>query len=156
MPDIALRTTLITGFPGETEEEHEEILDFIDEMEFDRLGVFTYSREDGTPAARMEGQIDEEVKEARKAEIMELQQEISLDRGQARVGQVVEAVVEGKMADEDAYVGRTYADAPGVDGYVFIRTPCDLMSGDFVRVRVTGALEYDLIGEIYDEDEYAE
>ena len=156
MPDIALRTTLITGFPGETEEEHEEILDFINEMEFDRLGVFTYSREDGTPAARMEGQIDEEVKEARKAEIMELQQEISLDRGQARVGQVVEAVVEGKMADEDAYVGRTYADAPGVDGYVFIRTPCDLMSGDFVRVRVTGALEYDLIGEIYDEDEYAE
>ncbi|HCT91859.1 MAG TPA: 30S ribosomal protein S12 methylthiotransferase RimO [Lachnospiraceae bacterium] len=156
MPDIALRTTLITGFPGETQEDHEELLDFIDEMEFDRLGVFTYSREDGTPAAGMDGQIDEEVKEARKAEIMELQQEISLDKGQARIGQIIEAVVEGKVADEDAYVGRTYADTPGVDGYVFIHTSYNLMSGDFVRVCVTGALEYDLIGEIYEEDEYAE
>lgn len=156
MPDIALRTTLITGFPGETREDHEELLDFIDEMEFDRLGVFTYSREDGTPAAEMEGQIDEETKEARKAEIMELQQEISLDKGQDRVGRIVEAVVEGKVADEDAYVGRTYADTPGVDGYVFIHTPYGLMSGDFVRVRVTGALEYDLIGELCDEDEYTE
>lgn len=156
MPDIVLRTTLITGFPGETEEDYEEVLDFIDEMEFDRLGVFTYSREDGTPAAGMEGQVDEEVKEDRKAGIMELQQAISLDKGQARVGQVVEAVVEGKVADEDAYVGRTYADAPGVDGYVFIHTPHDLLSGDFVRVRITGALEYDLIGEICDEDEYTE
>ena len=156
IPDIALRTTLITGFPGETREDHAKLLDFVDRMAFDRLGVFTYSREDGTPAAVMEGQIDEKVKEARKAEIMELQQEISLDKCQARIGRVVEAVVEGKVADEDAYVGRTYADTPGVDGYVFIHTSADLMSGDFVRVRVTGALEYDLIGEIDDEDEYAE
>lgn len=156
IPDITIRTTLITGFPGETREDHAQLLDFVDRMAFDRLGVFTYSREDGTPAAVMEGQIDEKVKEARKAEIMELQQEISLDKGQARIGRVVEAVVEGKVADEDAYVGRTYADTPGVDGYVFIHTSADLMSGDFVRVRVTGALEYDLIGEIDDEDEYAE
>lgn len=158
MPDIVLRTTLITGFPGETEEDHHEVLDFIDEMEFDRLGVFTYSREDGTPAASMPDQIDEEIKVARKDCIMELQQEISLDKGENRVGSVMEVVIEGKVADEDAYIARSYADAPGVDGYVFIENvTADLMSGTFVKVYIKAAMEYDLIGELYDdEDESAE
>lgn len=158
MPDIVLRTTLITGFPGETQEDHHEVLDFIDEMEFDRLGVFTYSREDGTPAASMPDQIDEETKAARKDRIMELQQEISLDKGENRVGSVMEVVIEGKVADEDAYIARSYADAPGVDGYVFIENvTADLMSGTFVKVYIKAAMEYDLIGELYDdEDESAE
>lgn len=154
IPDIMLRTTLITGFPGETQEDHEELMEFVDEMEFERLGVFTYSSEEDTPAAVMESQIDEEVKEDRKAEIMELQQEISLEAGERIVGRTVTAIIEGKVADENAYVGRTYGDAPGIDGYIFINTGEVLMSGDFVRVKVTGALEYDLIGEI--EDEYTE
>ena len=154
MPDIVLRTTLITGFPGETEEDHHEVLDFIDEMEFDRLGVFTYSREDGTPAASMPDQIDEEIKVARKDCIMELQQEISLDKGENRVGSVMEVVIEGKVADEDAYIARSYADAPGVDGYVFIENvTADLMSGTFVKVYIKAAMEYDLIGELYDDED---
>ena len=154
MPDIVLRTTLITGFPGETEEDHHEVLDFIDEMEFDRLGVFTYSREDGTPAASMPDQIDEETKAARKDRIMELQQEISLDKGENRVGSVMEVVIEGKVADEDAYIARSYADAPGVDGYVFIENvTADLMSGTFVKVYIKAAMEYDLIGELYDDED---
>ena len=148
IPDIALRTTLITGFPGETQEQHEELMDFVDEMEFDRLGVFTYSPEEGTPAASMPDQIEESIKEDRRAELMELQQEISLEKGESRVGQVLTVMIEGKVADEDAYVGRSQADAPGVDGYVFVNTPETLVSGDFVRVKITGALEYDLIGEI--------
>ena len=151
MPDVILRTTLITGFPGETEEDFEEVMEFVDEMEFDRLGVFTYSAEEDTPAALMKEQIPEAVKASRQAEIMELQQDISLELGEQRVGQELLVFVEGKVADEEAYVGRTYADAPGVDGYIFINTSEQLMSGDFVRVRVTGALEYDLIGEIADE-----
>lgn len=151
IPDIVLRTTLITGFPGETQEDHEELMEFVDTMEFDRLGVFTYSPEENTPAAAMKDQIPEEIKEDRKAELMELQQEISLERGNSRIGQVLLVMVEGKVADENAYVGRTYADAPNVDGYIFVQSPEMLMSGDFVKVRVTGALEYDLIGEIYDE-----
>ena len=148
IPDICLRTTLISGFPGETEKDHEELLDFVNRMEFDRLGVFPYSAEEDTPAATMEDQIPEEVKEARRDEIMELQQEISLEKGESRVGQVLTVMIEGKVADEDAYVGRSQADAPGVDGYVFVNTPETLVSGDFVRVKITGALEYDLIGEI--------
>ena len=151
IPDIVLRTTLITGFPGEAQEDHEELMEFVDTMEFDRLGVFTYSPEENTPAAAMKDQIPEEIKEDRKAELMELQQEISLERGNSRIGQVLLVMVEGKVADENAYVGRTYADAPNVDGYIFVQSPEMLMSGDFVKVRVTGALEYDLIGEIYDE-----
>lgn len=154
IPDIILRTTLITGFPGETQEEHEELMEFIDTMEFDRLGVFTYSAEEDTPAARMPDQIEEEEKERRQAELMELQQEISIDRGNARIGRDVEVMVEGKVADENAYVARTYGDAPGVDGYMFINTDTELMSGDFALVHVTGALEYDLIGEL--KDEYTE
>lgn len=151
IPDIVLRTTLITGFPGETQEQHEELMEFVDEMEFDRLGVFTYSPEEDTPAALMEEQIPEEVKEDRQAELMELQQEISLDKGDGRIGQELVVLIEGKVADEDAYVGRTYGDAPKVDGYVFVNTAQALMSGDFARVRITGALEYDLIGELADE-----
>ena len=154
IPDIILRTTLITGFPGETQEEHEELMEFIDTMEFDRLGVFTYSAEEDTPAAKMPDQIEEEEKQRRQAELMELQQEISIDKGNARIGSEVEVMVEGKVADENAYVARTYGDAPAVDGYLFINTDTQLMSGDFAMVHVTGALEYDLIGEL--KDEYTE
>ncbi len=154
IPDIILRTTLITGFPGETQEDHEELMEFIDTMEFDRLGVFTYSAEEDTPAARMPDQIDEEVKLDRQAELMELQQEISLDKGNQRIGTEVEVMIEGKVADENAYVGRTYGDAPNVDGYIFVNTYTELLSGDFALVHVTGALEYDLIGEL--KDEYTE
>lgn len=148
IPDIALRTTLITGFPGESVDDHEILMDFVDEMEFDRLGVFTYSPEEDTPAASMEGQIDEETKLSRRDEIMELQQEISLEKSQRLVGRRLEVIIEGRVADEDVYVGRTYMDAPGVDGYIFINSDEELMSGDFAYVRVTKALEYDLIGEL--------
>ena len=151
IPDIILRTTLITGFPGETLEEHRELMEFIDTMEFDRLGVFTYSPEEDTPAALMPDQIEEEEKLRRQEELMELQQEISLDKGNARIGTEVEVMIEGKVADENAYVGRTYGDAPNVDGYIFINTATELMSGDFALAHVTGALEYDLIGELKDE-----
>ena len=151
IPDIVLRTTLITGFPGETEEDHEELKEFVDEMEFDRLGVFTYSPEENTPAAEMADQVPEEVKEERRDELMELQQEISYDRGQDRIGQELLVMIEGKVVDESAYIGRTYGDAPKVDGYIFVQTGELLMTGDFAKVRVTGALEYDLIGVLSDE-----
>ena len=151
IPDIVLRTTLISGFPGETQEDHEELMGFVDEMEFDRLGVFTYSPEEDTPAATMPDQVAEEVKEARRDEIMELQQEISYDKGTDRIGQELLVMIEGKVADESAYIGRTYGDAPKVDGYIFVQTGELLMTGDFAKVRVTGALEYDLIGELADE-----
>lgn len=151
IPDIVLRTTLITGFPGETEKDHEELKEFVDEMEFDRLGVFTYSPEENTPAAEMSDQVPEEVKEERRDELMELQQEISYDRGQDRIGQELLVMIEGKVADESAYIGRTYGDAPKVDGYIFVQTGELLMTGDFAKVRVTGALEYDLIGVLSDE-----
>lgn len=151
IPDIVLRTTLITGFPGETEEDHEELKEFVDEMEFDRLGVFTYSPEENTPAAEMADQVPEEVKEERRDELMELQQEISYDRGQDRIGQELLVMIEGKVADESAYIGRTYGDAPKVDGYISVQTGELLMTGDFAKVRVTGALEYDLIGVLSDE-----
>ncbi len=151
IPDICLRTTLISGFPGETQEDHEELLAFVDAMEFDRLGVFTYSPEEDTPAAVMENQIEEDVKEERRDEIMELQQEIAFETAENMTGKVVMAMVEGKIADDDAYVARTYKDAPNVDGYLFINTQESLMTGDFVKVRITGSNEYDLIGEIYHE-----
>ena len=146
IPDICLRTTLITGFPGETREQHEELMEFVDEMEFDRLGVFTYSPEEGTPAAEMPDQIDQEVKEERQAELMELQQEVAFDKAGEMKGREVLVMIEGKVADENAYVGRTYRDAPNVDGLIFINTEEELVSGDFVKVEVTGALDYDLIG----------
>lgn len=147
IPDIALRTTLITGFPGETEEDIDDLLDFVDTMEFDRLGVFTYSPEEGTPAASMTDQIPENIKEERRNRIMELQQEVSLDKSADMVGRVIPVMVEGKITDDDAYVGRSYKDAPNVDGYVFINTNAQLMSGQIVNVSITGSMEYDLIGE---------
>lgn len=151
IPDICLRTTLIAGFPGETQKQHEEMLEFVNSVEFDRLGVFAYSPEEGTAAARMTNQIDDELKEDWRDELMELQQEVSWDKAESSVGTVMPVMVEGKVSDENAYIARSYKDAPDVDGYVFIRTDEQLMSGDFVKVKITGALEYDLIGEIYDE-----
>lgn len=151
IPDIALRTTLISGFPGETKEDHQALLEFVDDMEFERLGVFAYSQEEDTPAAGYDGQVPDEIKEQRRDEIMELQQEIAFEKSEAMVGRVLEVMIEGKVADENAYVGRTYMDAPGVDGLIFVNTEEELMSGDFVRVKVTGAMEYDLIGEMYNE-----
>jgi ribosomal protein S12 methylthiotransferase len=151
IPDIALRTTLITGFPGETEEDHEELMAFVDDMEFERLGVFTYSAEEDTPAATYPDQIPEELKEQRRDEVMELQQEIAFEKSENMVGRILDVMIEGKVADESAYVGRTYMDAPNVDGYIFVNSGELFMSGDFVRVKVTGASEYDLIGEVYDE-----
>ena len=148
IPDIALRTTLITGFPGETEEDHQELMAFVGEMEFERLGVFPYSAEEDTPAADFEDQIPDEVKEARRDEVMELQQEIAFEKSESMVGRVLDVMIEGKVADEPAYVARTYMDAPGVDGYLFVNSGELFMSGDFVRVKVTGASEYDLIGQV--------
>lgn len=148
IPDIVLRTTLITGFPGETREQHEEMMEFIDELEFDRLGVFAYSQEEDTPAAAMQDQVDEEIKLDRRDELMELQQEIAFEKAENRVGSVVTVMVEGYVSDENAYVARTEGDAPNVDGFVFIQTDEVLNSGDFARVRITGAAEYDLIGEL--------
>ncbi len=149
IPDICLRTTLITGFPGETQEDFEELLDFVDEMEFDRLGVFPYSQEEDTPAAEMEDQIPEEIKVERQSQVMELQQEIAFEKAEDMVGRVLTVMVEGKITDEDAYVTRTYRDAPNVDGYLFLNTTATLMTGDFVKVLVTDSNEYDLIGEIW-------
>lgn len=151
IPDICLRTTLITGFPGETEDDHEELLQFVDELEFDRLGVFTYSQEEDTPAATMPDQIEEEVKLERQAEIMELQQAIAFEKAEEMVGKVLTVMIEGKIAEEDAYVARTYRDAPNVDGYLFVNTSANLMTGDLVKVLVTDSNEYDLIGELYHE-----
>lgn len=148
IPDICLRTTLITGFPGETQEDHEELLAFVDEMEFDRLGVFTYSPEEDTPAAMFADQIEEEIKTDRQADIMELQQEIAFEKAEGMIGRTVLAMIEGKVPDEHAYVARTYKDAPNVDGFLFIQTSEELMTGDFVRAKITGSYEYDLIGEI--------
>lgn len=148
IPDIALRTTLITGFPGETEDDFEQVKEFVKKMEFDRLGVFTYSREEDTPAAEMDGQIDEEVKEARRDEIMQIQQDIAFDKSNSRVGEIYEVMIEGRLPDEGVYIARTYMDAPDVDGYVFIQLDYNLDSGDFVKVEVTRSDEYDLIAEI--------
>lgn len=151
IPDICIRTTFITGFPTETEEDHEDTMTFIDEMEFDRLGVFTYSPEEDTPAAVMDGQIPDEVKEKRREEIMELQQEIAFEAAENMQGRILKVMIEGKLADEDVYVARTYKDAPGVDGYLFVNTDWTFISGDYVTVRVTDAGGYDLIGEVVEE-----
>ena len=151
IPDICLRTTLISGFPGESEKDHEETLALVDEMEFDRLGVFAYSEEEDTPAALMPNQIPEEIKQRRRGELMELQQEIAFEAAEKMIGRKLKAMIEGKVAEEEVYVARTYKDAPGVDGYLFINTKWQLMSGDFVEVLITGSNEYDLIGEIENE-----
>lgn len=154
IPDICLRTTLITGFPGETGKDHEELVEFVDKMAFDRLGVFPYSQEEDTPAAEMPEQVGEELKQERLDELMALQQEIAFAAAADMEGRVVNAMVEGKVADEDVYVTRTYKDAPDVDGFLFVHADRELMTGDFVRVRITGSNEYDLMGEL--EDEFAE
>lgn len=156
IPDIALRTTLIAGFPGETAEAHEEMMQFVNDMEFDRLGCFAYSAEDDTPAATFADQVPQELKEVWRDDIMELQSEVCADLAEDMIGSELYVMVEGKVADEPAYIGRTYKDAPGVDGYIFIQTGEALMSGDFVKVKVTGAIDYDLIGEIADADEFTE
>ena len=148
IPDICLRTTLITGFPGESQEDFEELYRFVNEMEFDRLGIFAYSREEDTPAANMECQIEEEVKIARRDELMELQQAIAFEKAEEKVGSIINVMVEGRAVEEDVYVARTYMDAPNVDGYLFLRTSAQLLSGDFAKVLVTDSNEYDLIGEI--------
>lgn len=148
IPDITLRTTLICGFPGETEEMHEELMQFINDMEFDRLGAFAYSPEEGTPAAEFADQVDEDVKLDWQADVMELQEEVIFDKNETLIGMETFAFIEGKVADENAYIGRTYRDAPNVDGYIFINTEEELMTGDIVKVKVVGAYEYDLIGEI--------
>ena len=150
-PDIAIRTSLIAGFPGETQEDHEALMAFLDEQELDRVGVFTYSREDGTPAATFENQIDEETAEQWRNEIMELQQEISLDKNETFVGKIMHVIIEGYSSDDDVYVGRTYRDAPGVDGLVFVNCDYELMSGQIVDVRINEVGPYDMIGGIVDE-----
>jgi ribosomal protein S12 methylthiotransferase len=163
IPDIAIRTTLISGFPGETEEEHQELKEFVQNMKFDRLGVFTYSKEDDTPAAKMQHQIHKHIKKNRQAEIMEIQQHIAFEHGKDMVGKKLKVMIEGKLPPEDAadkfngdnsqdyanvYIGRTYMDAPNVDGYIFVQSQAELMSGEFVEVSVIDAKEYDLVGEI--------
>jgi ribosomal protein S12 methylthiotransferase len=149
LPGIALRTTLITGFPTETEEEHEELMKFVEDMKFERLGVFTYSREDNTPAAKMKPQILAKVKKQRQKELMKLQQSIVFSKTEELSGKTFEVLVEGKIADEEnVYIGRTYMDAPQVDGFFFLSSGEELISGDIVRAKVTGAKGYDLIGEM--------
>ena len=148
IPDITLRTTLICGFPGETAEAHEELMQFVNDMEFDRLGAFTYSPEEGTKAFDMPDQVDEETKAEWQADVMELQEEVIFDKNETLKGMETYAFIEGRVADENAYIGRTYRDAPNVDGYIFINTDEELMTGDIVKVKVVGAYEYDLIGEI--------
>ena len=148
MPDIAIRTTLISGFPGETQELHDGLVDFVDECEFDRLGVFTYSPEEGTPAAEYEDQVDGELAAKWRDEIMELQQEISYEKNQQMIGSTQKVLIEGYLVDDDVYVGRTYRDAPGVDGIVFVSAPYELISGSFVDVKITEANAYDLTGVI--------
>lgn len=150
IPDIVLRTTLITGFPGETEEDFEQLKEFVEKMQFDRLGVFTYSREEDTPAAEMDKQIEEEIKASRRDEIMQIQQDIAFDKSNSRVGEIYEVMIEGKLPEEGVYIARTYMDAPDVDGYVFIQSDYNFDSGDFVKVEITRSDEYDLIGEIID------
>ncbi|MCI9401030.1 MAG: 30S ribosomal protein S12 methylthiotransferase RimO [Lachnospiraceae bacterium] len=154
IPDICIRTTLITGFPSETEADHEEVMQFVNDMEFDRLGVFTYSEEEDTPAALFPEQIAEEIKQNRQAEIMELQQEIAFEKAQDMVGRTITVIIEGMIPDDQIYVARSYKDAPNVDGFVFVQSSKELLTGDFVQVQITGSCEYDLIGEV--EDEFTE
>ena len=151
IPDICLRTTLISGFPGETEEDFEIVKEFVKKMRFDRLGVFAYSKEEGTPAAEMPDQIPEEVKESRRDELMLIQQEIAFGKAEERIGEEYDVLVEGRIPEDDIYVGRTYLDAPEVDGFVFFESDRELVSGELIRVRIIDCNEYDLIGELCDE-----
>jgi ribosomal protein S12 methylthiotransferase len=150
IPDVALRTSLISGFPGETEEDHKELLEFVEKTRFERLGDFTYSREDGTPAAKFKDQIPERVKNRRRKDVMALQQRISADKGKEKIGKIMDVIVEGKLPEDNIWIGRSYMDAPGVDGYVFLNSAGNYMSGDIIKVRITGSKEYDLMGEAMD------
>ncbi len=146
MPDIALRTTLISGFPGETQEDHRILMDFVEQSRFEKLGVFPYSREDGTPAAQFPDQIDQETKEARRDEIMTLQQRISAEHLRSVTGKTLDVMIEGRLPEEGCYVGRSYMDAPDIDGYVFIETDKHHESGVIIKAQITGSSEYDLVG----------
>jgi ribosomal protein S12 methylthiotransferase len=148
IPQIAIRTTLIVGFPGETEEDFNILCDFVNEIQFDRLGVFTYSQEEDTPAAEFDDQVDEDIKQKRKEVLMTLQHGISEKLTRQKVGKTMEVIIEGKLTDENVYIGRSYQDAPDIDGQVFIDYEGQLISGDYVNVRIIDANDYDLIGEI--------
>ncbi|MDE7326460.1 MAG: 30S ribosomal protein S12 methylthiotransferase RimO [Lachnospiraceae bacterium] len=148
VPDITLRTTLITGFPGETQEDHECLKDFVEKMRFDRLGVFTYSKEEGTPAARRKDQVLKKVKVKRQKELMRLQQQIAFENAGRMVGRILPVMVEGKLVEEDVFLGRSYMDAPKVDGYIFFYGQDDYISGDLVEVEIMEAKGYDLIGRV--------
>jgi len=146
LPGMALRTSLITGFPQETEEEHKELLAFVEEMKFERLGVFTYSKEENTPAAKMKGQVPAREKRRRQKELMKLQQGIAFCKTEERIGKRYIVLIEGKLPGENVYLARTYMDAPGIDGYLFVESEERYESGEFVKVKVTGARGYDLMG----------
>ncbi|MBR3634932.1 MAG: 30S ribosomal protein S12 methylthiotransferase RimO [Lachnospiraceae bacterium] len=148
IPDIALRTTMITGFPGETSSDHKQMLEFVEEIGFDRLGVFTYSREEGTKAADMKGQLPEIIKRRRRDRVMKLQQKITFEKNESMTGSIVDVMIEGRLVEDNVYVGRTYRDAPGVDGEVFVECDRELMSGDFIKVKVISSKQYDLVGEV--------
>jgi ribosomal protein S12 methylthiotransferase len=154
IPDICIRTTLISGFPGETAEDHDQTMELVRDLKFDRLGVFTYSQEEDTPAATMPNQVSERVKVTRRNKLMKLQQKIAFEAAEKMVGKVVDAVIEGRIMDTEyddglSYVARTYKDAPDIDGYLFVSgVQRELMTGDYVKVRITGSNEYDLIGEM--------
>ncbi len=154
IPEISLRTTLIVGFPGETQEQFDDLVDFVKHTKFDRLGVFTYSQEEDTPAATFSDQINQEVMDLRKDTIMNIQQKITTEKNQAMIGQTIKVLIEGKLTDEDVYIGRTYRDAPDIDGQVFVTYEGELISGDMVDAKILNAYEYDLIGVI--EDEFSE
>lgn len=156
MPDIAIRTTFIVGFPNETEGEFNELLEFVKAERLERLGVFTYSQEEGTPAALMEGQIDEEIKQKRKDIIMETQKAISAENCLKSVGKTLKVIIEGKLPEDNVYCGRTYKDAPEIDGLVFVSSQSELISGEFVQVNINKALDYDLMGEVVFENESTE
>ena len=148
IPDIVLRTSIIVGFPGESEDDFNNLLEFVKDLKFERLGAFSYSQEEDTAAAAFPNQIDDKVKAERFDKLMSLQQEISAEYLKSLIGKTLKVMVEGKLVDEDVYIGRSYMDAPGVDGNVFINCESDLMSGDFVDVLITGSSEYDLIGDL--------
>ncbi|MBR5420293.1 MAG: 30S ribosomal protein S12 methylthiotransferase RimO [Lachnospiraceae bacterium] len=148
IPDICLRTSLIVGFPGENEEDIAGLEAFVKEICFDRLGVFCYSPEEGTPAAELPGQIDEDIKQQRQEQLMTLQQSIVFEKGEALIGDTLRCMVEGRIPEEELLVLRSYRDAPEVDGYVFVKSSREYMSGTLLDIRITACREYDLIGEI--------
>lgn len=151
MPDICIRTTFIVGFPNETETEFKNLLDFTKKMKFDRLGVFTYSREEGTPAYNMDNQVDEDIKIERQQAILELQKDISSEKCKQFIGKTLKVIVEGKIeGEENVYCGRSFRDCYEIDGFVFFNglENQEILAGDFYNIKITDAYEYDLIGEI--------